>query len=955
MRRRAKLKLAAHGLVALAFCAALAGGSTSALADGGRSASTAFAAQACESVIVKVHATHWVWVKETRKVHGHRVFVRRHGKIVRVHVRVSYLKAEPKQVCAPPTPAVLTPASPVAAVAVAPSAPTSPAPTEVVPAPPPPVNTARPTVSGTATSGQTLSASPGIWAGSPTGFGYQWQRCDSSGANCSAIPGASSQSHVLAGADVGSRLRVSVLATSAAGESAPASSAPTEVVTGPPLNVVLPSISGTAKAGQTLTAGPGTWSGSPTGFGYQWQRCDSSGANCSALPGSNSSTYLLGEADVGTTLRVAVTASNSAGPSTTPSAQTAVVSQASSTTFGKTTVGTYADRFGEEHTRVNGYTLPTRGSVSKLSIYLQPSGKVAGQQALRGVLYGSESPGAPGALLGVSNELVYHTTEPGGWYDLTFPTPLNLAAGRYWIGVISGATKEVAGYRDDYLKEGREINLDSYAAGPSNPFDLLGSHSTDNEQMSLYATYASEAPALPPVNSAPPTISGVAQTEQHLSASPGSWSESPSSYAYEWQRCIGASCSAIAGATSPTYTLESADIGHTVRVSVTASDGGGTSAKALSAATTVVSSSSGAHHLEYVFNDGLISVYDMEHGWEQVGTISLPQTMAGIRGVTVYPPSHTMYVSYGGDGGANGNGSVLAYDLVSDNVVWTAHLETGIDSGQVSADGTLLYMPTGEQSPTDTWNVLDTSDGALVETIQGAGLGTAPHNTVVSSDGSYVYLGARYDRYLDVYETATKKVIRSIGPLHADASGVTGGVRPFTVNGSNTLAFTTATEFDGFQVSSITTGNVLFTIEFAPFPGGNFPDSGPSHGISLSPDEKELYVVDDVNREIQVYDVSEVSKGVAPTPLKAIPVTGEGLEGTESPCAYDCGRGGWLQRSTDGKFVFVGDSGDVIATATREVVADLPELLNTKLSLEVDWEGDVPVKTSGRTGVGEVP
>jgi hypothetical protein len=70
---------------------------------------------------------------------------------------------------------------------------------------------------------------------------------------------------------------------------------------------------------------------------------------------------------------------------------------------------------------------------------------------------------------------------------------------------------------------------------------------------------------------------------------------------------------------------------------------------------------------------------------------------------------------------------------------------------------------------------------------------------------------------------------------------------------------------------------------------------------------------------------------------------------------YDCGRGGWLQLSLDGRFLFVGDSGEVIETATRKVITTLPTLANTKKTIEVDWEGSVPVATSGRTGVGYVP
>jgi WD40 repeat protein len=348
-------------------------------------------------------------------------------------------------------------------------------------------------------------------------------------------------------------------------------------------------------------------------------------------------------------------------------------------------------------------------------------------------------------------------------------------------------------------------------------------------------------------------------------------------------------------------------------------------------------SSSEIHHYEYVFDDGLISVYDMDNSQKLIKTIGLPQTEEGIRGVTVAPSTHLLFISYGGDG-TNFNGSVLAYDLVAEKVVWTVHLKTGIDSGEVSPDGKRLYMPTGENTPSGIWNILNTENGAVVGTIQG---GSGAHNTIASNDGRYVYLGGREHDYLDVYDTTTGKV-REIGPL-------INTVRPFTVNAENTLAFTTATEFDGFQVSSIATGKVLFTVSFGSVPKG-FPFSGPSHGASLSPDEKQLYVIDSPNKAVRVYDVSRVAEGVAPTELGVIPVAG--LSGDESPCAYDCTRGGWVQHSLDGRFVYVGDSGEVIETATRKVLTTLPTLLNTKKTLEIDWSGGVPVATSGRTGVG---
>ena len=93
-----------------------------------------------------------------------------------------------------------------------------------------------------------------------------------------------------------------------------------------PTSVAPPAISGTPQQGQTLTASPGTWSADDAAFAYQWQHCDAAGANCVAIAGATAATYAVTAADVGTTLRVVVTASNRFGAPTATSAQTAVVS-----------------------------------------------------------------------------------------------------------------------------------------------------------------------------------------------------------------------------------------------------------------------------------------------------------------------------------------------------------------------------------------------------------------------------------------------------------------------------------------------------------------------------------------------------------------------------------------------------------------------------------------------------
>ena len=189
-----------------------------------------------------------------------------------------------------------------------------------------PKSLAPPVLTGIAQVGQRLVATSGSWTESPRSFAYQWQRCDASGAGCTGIAGASGTQYLIATADAGSTIRVVVTVRNAYGSGTTRSAATAVVLAAQaPTNTALPSISGAAQAGQTLTTSTGTWTGSPTSFAYQWQRCDASGANCVDLTGATSGTYTLVTADKGSTVRVAVTATNAVGSTTAVSAPTSVV------------------------------------------------------------------------------------------------------------------------------------------------------------------------------------------------------------------------------------------------------------------------------------------------------------------------------------------------------------------------------------------------------------------------------------------------------------------------------------------------------------------------------------------------------------------------------------------------------------------------------------------------------
>ncbi len=200
-----------------------------------------------------------------------------------------------------------------------------------------PSNTSPPTVAGTASTGELVAADVGIWSALPTSYTYQWERCNGSGGACTNISGATGESYAPGDDDIGSTLRVSVVATNGSGSASAVTSAPsTAVALAPPSNVDSPTISGSAVQGQTLTATPGTWTGDPTSYAYRWLRCTA--YSCTSESGATGSSYVVGSGDVGYQIEVEVTATNTAGASDPADSYptSTVTGTSTSTTTGST-------------------------------------------------------------------------------------------------------------------------------------------------------------------------------------------------------------------------------------------------------------------------------------------------------------------------------------------------------------------------------------------------------------------------------------------------------------------------------------------------------------------------------------------------------------------------------------------------------------------------------------------
>jgi hypothetical protein len=270
--------------------------------------------------------------------------------------------------------------------------------------------------------------------------------------------------------------------------------------------------------------------------------------------------------------------------------------------------------------------------------------------------------------------------------------------------------------------------------------------------------------------------------------------------------------------------------------------------------------------------------------------------------------------------------SLMCLDLVSEKLLWERTYDKGCDRMALSPDGKILYQPSFEK---DQWYVLNALTGEEIARITPD---SRAHNTVYGLDGKRCYLAGLGSPLLSVADTSSHRVNHTVGPFSA-------AVRPFTVNGRQTLAYVCLNDCLGFEVGDIQTGKKLYRVDVEGFQMGPVKRHGcPSHGIGLTPDEKEIWVCDAHNKRMHIFDATaHPPKQVASLACRDEP--------------------GWITFSIDGQFAYPS-SGEVIEVKTRKTAAYLTDeegrAVGSEKLLEIDWDGDTPLRAGNQFGLGYV-
>jgi DNA-binding beta-propeller fold protein YncE len=330
----------------------------------------------------------------------------------------------------------------------------------------------------------------------------------------------------------------------------------------------------------------------------------------------------------------------------------------------------------------------------------------------------------------------------------------------------------------------------------------------------------------------------------------------------------------------------------------------------------------GGNNLKY--GGAGILVFDIDRAHKFVKRVPLqgapaPGPQEAIKGIAADAQTARLYIST--------SRRVAAYDVVTDRLLWEQTYDgRGTDRLALSPDGTILYAP---ELGAPKWAIADAATGALIATIDKPG---TAHNTLFSDDGGRVYFESQGNtRTMSVVDAKARTIVKEIGPFG-------NVVRPFTFNGRETLLFANINGLLGFEVADLRSGAILHHVEVPDVVPGRSPTHGiPSHGIAMTQDETEIWIADNANNYVRVFDAT-----VMPPTLKT------SVKVRDEP--------GWITFGIDGTLAYPS-TGDVVDARTKQIVATLQDEngvnAESEKMLEIDFANGKPVAAGEQFGKGK--
>lgn len=316
-----------------------------------------------------------------------------------------------------------------------------------------------------------------------------------------------------------------------------------------------------------------------------------------------------------------------------------------------------------------------------------------------------------------------------------------------------------------------------------------------------------------------------------------------------------------------------------------------------------------------------ILVYDIDDNYKLVkriptGSFDDKGHPSNVKGVCVSLATQCIYVST--------IKSLMCISLQTEKLLWEKVYEAGCDRMAISPDGLTIFQPSFEK---DQWYVIDARTGEVKEQVV---LKSKAHNTIFAPDGKQVYMEGLASPYVAVVNPKNTSKQRQIGPFSAS-------VRPFTINGKQSLLYGNVNDLLGFEIADLKTGKMIHRVTVPGFDKGFIKRHGcPSHGIGLTPNEKELWVADGANQRMHIFDNQQMP-----------PVYRTSVELRDQP--------GWITFSLDGKHAWPS-TGEIIDIASKTIIHRLAdekgEIVQSEKIVEIHFQNGKAVTKGDQFGLG---